>query len=194
MSDYYRFCLNFKIRRDAPRALHAALRDLSERRLPDEADLAELPPVVADYLRHPHPPEGLDGDGFTYRYARTGMVLREERSEDPTHAIHIERTFHDDEYWNGGVYFIFWLFQFASGDGHLATMLLEFDTPPEIYTRHGDDILITRLRYNPEEFRPLAFREGPLDEVNPIVVSETVRQNLREFLMNISEMAALPPA
>ncbi|TWI33868.1 DUF2267 domain-containing protein [Paracoccus sulfuroxidans] len=192
MSEYYRFSLNFKIRRDAPQALHRALRALSERRLPEEEDLAELPPVVGEYLRHPSPPEGMDGDGFTYRYSRSGRVFREERPDDPTHAIHVERTFHDDEYWACGVYFIYWLFQFAAEDGHLAIKLLEFDTPPEIYTRQGSDILITQLRYEPEEYRPLSLREMPLDDTNPIVISETFRQNLPEFLKNIAEMCGQP--
>lgn len=191
MSDYYRFSLNFKIRRDTPAALRSALSTLAERRLPDESDLASLPPSVTEYLRHPHPPEGIDGDGFTYRYSRSGIAFREERPEDATHCLHVERTFHDDEFWHGGMYFLYWLFQFAAEDGHLATMLLEFDAPPEIYTRHGDDILVTRLRYNPEEFRPLAFRQTPLDTDNPIVVVDTTRQNLRDMLESIAPMADL---
>jgi len=189
MSDYYRFSLNFQIRRDTPVALRSALSALADRRSPDESDLAALPPLVADYLRHPHPPEGVDGDGFTYRYARNGFRHREERPEDPTHYIHLERTFHDDEFSNGGMYFVYWLFQFAAQDGHLATKLLFFDTPPEIYTRHGEDILTTHLSYNPEEFRPLALRQTPLDPTNPIVVTETWRQNLKELLDNIAFMA-----
>src|SRR5690606_32808036 len=190
MSDYYRFSLNFQIRRDTPAALRSALSALADRRLPDKADLAALPPLIADYLSHPHPPEGgVDGDGFTYRYARNGIPHREEKPDDPTHYIHIERTFHDDEFATGGMYFVFWLFQFAAEDGHLATKLLFFDTPPEIYTRQGDDILITRLSYNPQEFRPLFLRQTPLDPVDPIVVTETSRQNLKDLLDNIAFMA-----
>ena len=191
MSDYYRFSLNFKIRRDTPVALRAALSALAERRLPDESDLASLPPRVAEYLRHPSPSEGLDGDGFTFRYSRYGMSFREERPEDPTHYIHIEQTFHDDDFYSGGMYYLYWLFQFAAEDGHLATMLLEFDTPPDIYTKHGDDILLTRLKYHPEEHRPLAFRQTPLDPENPIIISSTSRLNLKEMLEEISFMAEL---
>ena len=191
MSQYYRYTLNFKIRRDTPAALRSALSALSDRRLPDDADLAALPPRVALYLRHLYPAEGVDGDGFTFRYSRTGIPFREERPEDPTHYIHIEQTFHDDDFWSGGMYYLYWLFQFAAQDGHLATRLLEFDSPPEIYTKYGGDILVTGLQYNPEEPSPLSHRQTPLDPDHPITVEKTSRQNLAELLEDIAFMAEL---
>ncbi len=188
MSDHMHFTLNFRIRRDTPIALQNALSALADRRLPDEADLADMPELVAEYLRCPNAPEGLDGDGFTYRYSRSGEVFRTESPADATHHVHVERLFHDDEYYNGGMFFIYWLFQFAAEDGHLAVERLDFDTPPTIYTRHGDDILITRLAYNPEEYRPLAYRKTPLDAGSPIVVAKTTRQNLSELLDGLGSM------
>ncbi|PID36813.1 MAG: hypothetical protein CR993_03235 [Rhodobacterales bacterium] len=188
MSDYLHFTLNFTIRRDTPIALQNALSALAARRLPDEGDLSALPELVAEYLRLPDVPEGLDGDGFTYRYSRSGTPFHIENPGDPTHHVHVERRFHDDEYYNGGMYFIYWLFQFAARDGHLAVEQLEFDTPPTIYTRYGDEILITRLAYNPEEYRPLAYRQTPLDAESPIVVVETIRQNLTELLDGLRAM------
>ncbi len=132
--------------------------------------MADLPPLVQRYLRRGDF-TGEDtgpGTGPVPRIAGTGMPFRAPAPHDPVWRLHYERRFHDDEFWNGGMYLIWWLFQFAAGQGHLAVMLLQSDTPPEIYTRVGDDVVTTTLGYTPETHRALDYRDTPPDPDAPI--------------------------
>ena len=190
MSDRYHYVLDFWLRRDTPAPLVSSLRALTGGGVPDEADLSALPPLVASYFR--------SGDfvggalpAITTRLQPSGMTFRAESPGDAVWLLHYERVFHDDEFWNGGMYLIWWLFQFAARQGHLATMRMEFDAPPEIFTLIGDDVVATRLGYNPETHQALDYREAPLDPENPIVVAETRRTGLREMLDGIAFMAEI---
>lgn len=180
MGERYHLSLNFKIRRDAPAGLHAALAALAERRLPGKADLATLPRFAARYLRRPVAPLGRDGDGFTCRYSRVDNDFPQESPGDATHYIHLEYAFHDDEYFNIGQDFIYWLFSFAAEDGHLAVELANFNQPPAIYTKHGDDLLVTTLDYHPPE--GIGYTPIRLDAETPVVVRRSDRFNLKELV------------
>lgn len=188
MSDYYHYTLNFLLRRDTPPALIGGLQALSDGRLPREDEVDGLPTTIRQYL--------LWGDNvsvepgvFSTRLGATGHTFKTEAPGDACWRLHYERVFHDDEFWNEGMYLIYWLVQFAAEDGQLGIMQLEFDKPPEILTKHGDEIITTTLAYNPEEHRALSYREGPLDAEAPIVVERTSRQNLPELLGHIAFMA-----
>lgn len=186
MSSYYHYTLNFTLRRDTSQALIGAFEALTERRFPTKDMVSALPSLVQEYLLSG---DNLGSGGFTARLSPAAMTFREQNPEDPAWQLHYERVFHDDEFWNGGMYLIYWLFQFAAEDGPLGTMQLLFDCPPEILTKVGDDIIRTKLAYNPEEHRPLSHRHEPLDADAPIVVSKSRRENLPEILEQIGFMA-----
>lgn len=186
MSSYYHYTLNFTLRRETPQALVSAFEALTERRFPTKDMVSDLPPVVQEYLLSG---DNLGSGGFTARLSPAAMTFREQSPADPAWQLHYERVFHDDEFANGGMYLIYWLFQFAAEDGQLGTMQLLFDCPPEILTKIGDDIIRTTLAYNPEEYRPLSHRQGLLDADAPIAVAKSSRHNLPELMGHIAFMA-----
>lgn len=182
MSDYYHFTLDFILRRDAPAALHAAFAKLAGREIPTRDEMADLPEIVADYLAAPFQPQGLDGDGFTYRYSRSGMQFRAEKPEDGTHWIHMERTFHDDEYFNGGMYYPFWLMQFAAGQGYLGNYTFGSSELPTLLYKDGDEIIEIDMSINPSDKWGIRPHGTPVDQENSARVRETRRINIQELL------------
>jgi len=189
MSDRYHYILDFGLRRDTPRAVIDALTARAQGQDPAASDLAELPEIVAGYLSVPD---------FTGGYEpQASTRIRAERSthiaDNPGWHLHYERLFHDDEYFNAGIYFIWWLFSLAAGQGHLAVKLTEYDTPPEIYTKVGDDVVITTLGYNPETHQALDYRTQPLAPDLPISISRSGRAPLAETLANLEVLNTNPP-
>ena len=182
MSDYFHFTLDFLLRRDAPQALHNAVKALANRELPAQKDLDQLPGIVADYLTTPNAPKGIDGDGFTYRYARSGVQYREENPQDGTHWIHIEQSFHDDEYFNGGMFFPFWLMQFSAQDGYLGIYTVGYAELPTILVKDGEEIIEINLALNPSDAYGIRAQGTPVDRDVPARVLNNNRMNLQELL------------
>lgn len=189
MSDHYHYALDYTLRRDTPEALITALTALTGGQPVPEVALKALPGMVAEYLRSGDFVGTLGPDRPITRISRLGTPYREETPGDPMWMFHYERVFHDDEFWNGGMYLIYWLFQFAAEQGHLAVMRLVFDTPPQIFTLIDGDIVTTDLTYNPETHQPLAFRDSPPDRDEPLVIGTRRRQNLAQLLQDIAFMA-----
>ncbi|TKW65571.1 MAG: hypothetical protein DI616_14330 [Paracoccus denitrificans] len=165
MSDYPLYTLNFATRRDMPPAMQAILTALSAGERPAEADLATLPEVVSMYLGRPAAPAHFSAGLMNLRFSRLEIDWRDEAPGDATHLLHLEQRFHDDEYASAGVYFINWMFQFAAGNGHLATEISESSPLPTIYTRQGREILVTSLNF-------------PQSGANPVTVGETYRYEI----------------
>ncbi len=59
-----------------------------------------------------------------------GQVVIDLASPHARYALAMVRTFHDDEYWNGGVYFPYWLMQFIADDGPIGTRQQTTGTSP----------------------------------------------------------------
>ena len=175
MSSHFHFTMNFQTRRDMPAPVAAAIAALSNGQQPDQTDLAALPELIAEYLGGKANQGDVDAGGGAWRFTPINLYSRAEKPDDPTHLLHMERVFHDDEYFNAGVFFVFWLFQFAC-DGHLAVELTSDSLAPTLFARHGDNILITTLAYDPDEFAtPATQRPRPK---HPIIVSDSQRQQL----------------
>ena len=175
MSDYYRLTLDFPTRRDMPAPVAAALTALSNGGFPNPDRLETMPRLIAHYLgrRGNSAPVGLGG--ASWRFTPLDLHLRDEKPDDATHMLHMERVFHDDEFANAGGIFLHWLFQFAR-DGHLAVELTQDGNPPTLYTRRGGDIVTTVLAYDPAEFATPPTRT-PRPK-HPIIVLDTTRQPL----------------
>ncbi|KIT14835.1 hypothetical protein [Jannaschia aquimarina] len=191
MSDHYLFHIRFDVRHDAPAALHRALTVLSEGNAPTDAELDGLPGIVKDYLRGN---TGAPGDGVHLywhygpkRVYRGGELVEAPREpHEGSHALRMTQTFHDDEYFNGGIYFPYWLFQFAAHDGPVATMQqTNGNELPSVVTKHGDRLIETSLAYNPDRFWPIG-NERPPEQGNPVVIKENREMSLSETLEGLS--------
>ena len=179
MSEYYRLTLNFATRLDMPAPVIRALSALSDGHLPDPADLASLPPLIALYLGAAANAAPVGEGGAAWRFTRFKYEARDPKPDDPAGVLHLEQLFRDDEYANAGGYFVHWLFQFAC-DGHLAVELSPGWAPPTLYTRLEANIIITQLAYDPDEFAtPATRRPRP---AHAIIVAKTLRQPLASMV------------
>lgn len=182
MSDHYRFDLRCNISANAPKEVHYALSELAEGNDPAPAQLKELPGLVQEYLR----PGGAEGDGVTLYFlnskngALMGGILG-------AYTLHLTRTFHDDEYFNGGLYFPYWLMQFMEDQGPIGTMQqINGATLPVILTKVENDIIETHLAYAPDEFWPIPGLRAPGKD-NPVMVRNSQRFNIHQTLEELSD-------
>lgn len=170
MSDYYRYSFTFALSPETPVELTEALRLLSEGQRPSKEQLAAFPGLPQIYLSGN---TGAPGDGV---HALDNGVLR------------LSQTFHDDEFFNGGEYFVWWLLQFAGHDGPLGTVQQTNGLDmPEVLIKKGDLLLTARvdmvggadLQPSPE---PVAGPEGPVRIGSTQVASITqMLEELRVF-------------
>ena len=193
MADHYLFHLNFDVRADAPPQLHSALGKRAEGEYPTREEVCDLPGIVQDYLCS----GGVPGDGV-YSYTSLGprMKYRDGKMvevgfepHEGSHALRMALTFHDDEYFNGGIYFTTWLFQYAAHDGPIGTMQQTNGKDiPAILTRKADTIIETHLAYAPGEFWPLPGQAEP-DGDAPIKIRRTTAMPLTELLEGMAFFA-----
>jgi hypothetical protein len=187
VSSYFRYCLNFDVRPDAPDALHRGLTAMAAGAALSASDMADLPPIIADYLSG----EGFPGDGVQL-YALSGAVRMTDQGPvlDPAspHArwtLSLVRTFHDDEYYNGGNYFPYWLMQFVMADGPIGTrQQINGVEPHAILTRIGGDIIISTPAYAPGRFWPIPGQAAP-DDKEPLVFESHDRFDLAQRLRDL---------
>ena len=86
--------------------------------------------------------------------------------------LRMARQFHDDEYFNGGVYFPYWLFQFAKGDGPVATMQqVNGNDLPHIFWIEGDVLHETVPAFHPDAMWPIGNSPAPSSQM-PMVIQE----------------------
>lgn len=182
MSDYYRIELRCNISADAPKELHNALSELAEGKTPDEASLEGLPGIVKEYLR----PGGFHGDGVTL-YFLNGPELSLRGGSDGCYTLHLTITFHDDEYFNGGIYFPYWLMQFVVDQGPIGTMQqINGVALPTILSKMDNEIIETNLAYAPDEFWPIPGQRAP-DKDTPVAVKSSRRSNIFEIIESLSD-------
>lgn len=174
MSEYYHYTFDFLIRQDSPAPLRRALEMLARRTVPSEEDLSGLPPVVDYYLRHPDPPRGVAGDGFTYRYAPQGP--------GGVYSVHLERSFHDDEFATAGLYFVAWLTQFAAKDGYIGMVKADDSELPSLLIRDGDDLVQSDLGLNPSDEYGIRPDDTPIDHDTPVRLCRHTRMHLPTVL------------
>lgn len=130
MSDNYMFQFTFTLRDDTPAALRQALRLLSEGQTPPKDLLAGFPGMAQIYLET----GGMPGDGV--HSVENGLVR-------------MTRTFHDDEFFNGGEYFVWWLVQYATGPGPVGVrQQINGLDMPEILVKDGDLLITARTGYD----------------------------------------------
>jgi hypothetical protein len=187
MSSYYCYSLSFEVSFDRPQTLHLALRALAAGKPLSVADMPDLPPTVADYLAH----SGMNGDGVHVYAPFGGGRLVDGRVEidleSPQTRFHLNlvRTFHDDEYYNGGIYFPYWLMQFVANDGPIGTrQQTNGGEPHAIITRQGGDIIVSQTAYSPSEYWPIPG-QAPPDADQPLVFSGHQRHHLAQWLRDI---------
>ncbi len=193
MSDQYLFHLNFDVRHDAPAQLHAALAKRAEGIFPKEEDVCDLPGMVRTYLQS----GGTPGDGV-YCYQSRGprqkfrdgkMVPAPFEPHEGSHSLRMAHTFHDDEYWNGGIFYPYWLFQFAAYDGPIGTMQqTNGHDPAAILTKAGDRIIETQLAYNPGKYWPMSGQGEP-DPDTSMVIEKSTTIPLAEMMKSLSDFA-----
>lgn len=181
MSDYYLFNLRFTIRAEAPASLHTALTRRAAGDVPARSDIADLPATVQDYLSS----GGFPGDGV-YLYERTKYFDPTLPSGQPQYRdgflLRLSQTFHDDEYFNGGLYYPYWLMQFAGSDGQLGTMhQINGDEPPTVLTKVGSLLHETELAYAPDELWPIPGNEPPNANA-PLIVRKTTTHKITELI------------
>lgn len=193
MSDHYLFHLTFDVRQDAPPQLKAALTKRANDEVPTEEEVSPLPEIVQTYLRS----GGVPGDGVYCFHAlgprgkyRDGkMVEVGWEPHEGSHRLRMAQTFHDDEYWNGGIFYIFWLYQFVAYDGPIGTMQqINGNAPASILTKMGERIIETSLAYNPGEFWPIPGQAAP-DPETPMVINRTQSYNLPEVMAGLADFA-----
>lgn len=192
MSDHYLFHFNFDLSPDAPAPLLRSLDILAKGGTPGEADTEGLPGIVREYLMS----GGVPGDGV-YLFEKSEpmrMTSDGEAEADPSKAhltrysLRMARTFHDDEYFNGGMFWPYWLFQFAASDGPLATnQQTNGGDIPSVISKFGDRLIETHFAYNPLEY-DLSGRLPPGKE-NPVVISRTTDMSLSETLEGLQIFA-----
>ncbi|NSX56037.1 hypothetical protein [Parasulfitobacter algicola] len=196
MSDYYQFHLRFDVRSDAPTTLHKALVLRSEGGFPKREDVSDLPGTVQDYLCN----GGVPGDGiYLYEHHGPKMKYRDGamrevplEPQEASHSLRMAQTFHDDEYWNGGMYYVHWLYQFAANDGPIGTMQqINGNEPPAILTKASDRIIETRMAYNPARFWPMDGQAEP-DPEQPMLIERQNSFSLSEMMENIAAFADGP--
>ncbi|ABD52962.1 hypothetical protein [Jannaschia sp. CCS1] len=193
MSDHYLFHLTFDVRHDAPPQLMAALAKRAGGDVPSTEDMGDLPPIVQDYLRG----GGVPGDGVYCFYNRgprskfidgTLVEIGWEPHEG-SHTLRMAQTFHDDEYWNGGLYYIHWLYQFVADDGPIGTMQqTNGNEPASILTKVGDDIIETKLAYNPGKYWPGPGQPKP-DPDTPMIIEKSTAFPLSEMMEGLAMFA-----
>jgi hypothetical protein len=188
MSSYYRYHLFCDLAVDAPQTLHRALTALSQGAPLTLQDMADLPPIVAEYLTN----SGFPGDGVhLYAPHGPGRLLDGRAEIDLTSAharysLSLTRTFHDDEYYNGGIYYPYWLMQFLADDGPIGTrQQTNGREPPGILTRIGGDIILSQAAYAPAEFWPIPGQALPDRDV-PMVFRSHDRFNLTQRLEDLA--------
>ena len=173
MSDYYLFNFRFAISTDAPASLLSALCTASRGGAVPRDQLSDLPLIVHDYLAG----EGFPGDG-----------VHQFNKEMDAYLLRLSRTFHDDEYFNGGIYFPYWLMSFAARDGQLGTMhQINGDTPPVILTKVGPLLHETEMAYSPDEFWPIPGQRMP-DASAPLIVKKTTTHRLTELMDQLNTL------
>lgn len=192
MSDHYLIHFNCELRYDIPDALARCLAILAEGGIPTEADTEGLPRIVGSYLRSSGPP----GDGVYLFYRRVPLRRTAEgqfeddlsRPDRISYQLRMARTFHDDEYYNGGLYWPYWLYQFAKIEGPIATMQqINGMDIPSVISKFGDRLIETSFDYNPGGFD----RNGraPPEADTPVVISRQTEISLSETLEQISMWA-----
>ena len=193
MSDHYLYNLHFTVRHDAPPQLHAALTKRADGAMPTREEVSDLPVLAQDYLCS----DGGPGDGvYLYQYRgphikfRNGaMVEVPYEPHQGTHDLRMARTFHDDAYFNGGVFFVYWLFQFIAEDGPFGTMT-QFNGKelPKVLTKIDGQIVETALSYTPARFWPMPGQDAPNAE-QPVIVETTTSANLAETMESLQVFA-----
>lgn len=193
MSDHYLFHLTFDMRHDAPPQLQAALTKRANGEVPTEEDVTDLPKMVQNYLRRGGPP----GDGI-YCFHNKGprskfidgkMVEIGWEPHEGSHYLRMAQTFHDDEYWNGGMFYIFWLYQFVAYNGPIGTMQqTNGNAPAAILTKVDDTVLETALAYTPGEFWPMQGQATP-DPETPMVIKRTQPYHMPEMMAGLASFA-----
>jgi hypothetical protein len=191
LSSYYRYQLFCTLRTDAPPILHRALTAAAARAPLSMSEMADLPPIVADYLAY----ESVMGEGVQV-YAPQGpgrvvdgQVVIDMASPHTHYVFAMVRTFHDDEYWNGGVYLPYWLMQFIADDGPIGTrQQTNGNEPPAILTRVGGDIIVSNTAYAPARFWPMPGAAAPDGEA-PLVFESHDRFNLAKRLQDLAMFA-----
>ena len=154
--------------------------------------MSELPAIVADHLAAAWAP----GDGvYEYepivRYNIMGGELDpiQPGPNDSSHTFRMAFTFHDDAFYNGGMYVIYWLFKFANSDGPIATMhQINGNDAPSVFTKCGDTLYITELKFNPDPLWPMPHARQP-DPQTPLIINKQRTESISEMLGHISFMA-----
>jgi hypothetical protein len=187
MSDYYLFNLRLRIDAGTPEALHVALTKRARGETPSKEDVATLPGMAQVYLLGAKGP----GDGV-HLYEPTKIF-------DPTlpagqpqyrdgYLLRLSQTFHDDEYFNGGMFYPYWLMSLAA-NGQLGTMQqINGDDPPVVLTRVGSLLHETSLAYHPADLWPIPGQEPP-DEQTPLVIKETRSHVIDDLMKDLSMFA-----
>lgn len=140
MSEHVHVTLNFLLGRGLPPSLKKVMSALNAGQQPDKADLATLPEAVRPFLSRAVSEQVPDYGLLGFRFAPLG-----EDGDNAIYRFHYERYFHDDEYYNLGVLFLNWIFQFAAADGHLGVEIAQWENLPTIYSKRGGDIVVSIL-------------------------------------------------
>lgn len=183
MSDDLRYSLRFPLRRDTPSALITALQALAARGNATVAETAGLPPMVARYFQagdffgeaEPGPPT-----------TRIEPLRARGGPDEPIWRLHYDRQMRDDEYWNGGMYLIYWLLSFAAYDGMVGQMVSQTDYL-QIIHKQGVHLVETNMAQTSSVPEP--FSVGLLDGPPVLQVRQTNWLHLADYLTSISDFS-----
>lgn len=184
MSDHYLFHLTFAVREDAPAQLKSALAKRSAGKMPTAEEVSDLPPIVQSYLRS----GGAPGDGIycfhpcgpRSKFSNGQMVEIGWEPHEGSHLLRMAHTFHDDEYWNGGMFYVFWLYQFVAYDGPIGTMQqTNGNDPAAILTKVDNHIVETAT----------TFDHSNRDKDKPISIDRTQSFDLSQMLDQLADFA-----
>ncbi len=96
---------------------------------------------------------------------------------------------HDDEHFNGRMYYPYWLYQCAAYDGPLGTMQQTNGADlPSILTKADGHIIETTLAYGPAKFWPTQG-QAPPDPETPMVIEKSTSVPLSEIIASLADFS-----